>query len=128
MPQRDSIELIRLEAALPLVKGKGAGFKTAAEETPFLLRSLGLGAGLSVLIAKGDDRAELGGMIAEWLLHKCPHRPYPGATGRDVPAAIAAITAGTRAQYRAAQVEALGFATAIKRLAQALCAKGTDDA
>ncbi len=125
---RDSLEMMRLCAALPLVQGlpkhQRGDFRRAAEEAPFLLRSLGLGAGLSTLAAKGGGRQQFAGMLACWLLRDCP----PGdASSHSVADALARISAGDRANYRVAQIEAIGFATSLKRLAQALCPKDATD-
>lgn len=125
---RDSLELIRLRAALVQVNGlaqdKRAEFRRAAEEAPFLLRSLGLGAGLSTLAAKEGGRARFAGMLATWLLRGCLHSPLH-QTGDAVTAAdaLTAIAGSNRETYRAAQIEAQGYASTLKRLAQALCPK-----
>lgn len=125
--QRDSIELIRLRGALGVFETPQQGFRQAAEGAPFLLRSLGLGAGLSSLAAKEGASAKIAELISAWLLTGCPHKPLgTQAAGTTAEHAIAAIVQADRATYRAAQIEAEGFATSLKRLAQALCPKEDD--
>ena len=127
-PVQVSLELIRIKAALPLVLGvaedRKSEFRSAAEEAPFLLRSLGLGAGISTFAAKEGQRAAFAEMLAKWLMRDCMHSPFRTATGPcDATVLLTKLAASGRNDYRAAQIEAVGFATSLKRLAQALCPK-----
>lgn len=131
---RDSVETIRLRGAKAAFGDRSdKEFRTAAEEAPYMIRSLGLGAGIASLAAKGGKRLELAAMIAKWLFDEnCPNRPFvPGNTppgpnkhSRWVNLALEKIAACDRATYRTAQIEALGYAVWLKRLAQAFCEKG----
>lgn len=126
-PGRHSLEAMRLASALFRVQNLGGNrseFRSAAEEAPFLLRSLGLGAGLATLAAKEGERQRFASLVAAWLLRDCPHTPLRTNDSPTVAAALAAITASDRTTYRAAQIEAMGYATSLKRMAQALCPKG----
>lgn len=132
---RDSVETIRLRGAKAAFGDRSdKEFRTAAEEAPYMIRSLGLGAGIATLAAKKDkERRELAGMIAEWLFDaNCPSRPFkleedeaePESPEDWVRLLFKRIAACERATYRTAQIEALGFAVWLKRLAQAFCEKG----
>ena len=157
---RDSIETERLRGAQRAFAPVEAwdekakkGFRTAAEQAPFMIRTLGLGSGIAALAAKEGERQELAAILARWLLRDCAYSPCrsPDARPDQTPAwetqlrnasaplprgkleeavkrewikrLLAEIAAGNRAQYRAAQIEALGYAGWIKRLAQAFCPK-----
>lgn len=130
---RATVETIRLRAAKSAFgEGREGAFRTAAEGAPFMIRSLGLGAGIASLAAKEGEPRKLAGMIAAWLFHDdCPAGPLPRtgpAPGDDsrerVKILLDSIARWDRAQYRTAQVEALGYAVWLKRLAQAFCDKG----
>jgi len=130
---RDSIELIRMKGAKTAFgAARSSEFGKAAEEAPFMIRSLGLGSGIAALAAKGGERFSLAAMIAKWLFDEsCPAKPYdrpdpppdPNDDKEWVKTLLKAITNGSRAQYRTGQIEAMGYAGWIKRLAQAFCPK-----
>lgn len=123
---RHSLEAIRLASALSQVQNLTTDrreFRSAAEEAPFLLRTLGLGAGLATLAAKEGGRQEFAKLLAAWLLRDCPHSPLTTNNPPTVASALSATTGSDRATYRAAQIEAMGYATSLKRMAQALCPK-----
>jgi CRISPR-associated protein (Cas_Cmr5) len=133
---RDSIETERLrggqQAFAPVEQWdlqRKRSFRTAAEEAPFMIRTLGLGSGIASLAAKEQQRLTLAAIFAQWLLRDCPHSPYrqeaPHPPDHDhrawVKALLGKIAASDRAAYRSGQIEALGYAGWIKRLAQAFC-------
>lgn len=132
---RDSIEMIRLKGAEAAFGNRDDGaFLTAAEEAPFMIRSLGLGSGIASIAAKKGERPVLAGMIAKWLFDpKCPATPFqlddqaPAPNDHDhkgwVRALLGKISTCDRAEYRIAQIEAMGYAVWLKRLAQAFCEK-----
>jgi|GEM_PF-5881093 len=127
---RDSLEKTRLrfaDAAMRDVYGSSE-FRTAAEEAPFMIRTLGLGSGIAALAAKEGQRLTLAAMLAKWLLRDCPHSPYHDANAPEagppaVKSLLRKIAESDRSAYRLAQIEALGYAGWIKRLAQAFCPK-----
>lgn len=127
---RESIEVCRLRhAERAFGASRPGGFRTAAESAPFMLRSLGLGAGIASLAAKEGDRQVLAALIARWLLEGCPHSRYttqdalPAGNADVIRVLLQRIGDGDRAAYRAGQIEAIAYATWLKRLAQALCPK-----
>jgi len=108
---------------------QSATFGKAAAAAPFTIRTLGLGSGVATLAAKGDEHKKLAAMIARWLI-KDGHWQMPGAnppinnTEDDyVRALLAAIATSSRADYRTAQSEAMGYVGWIKKLAKAFCPK-----
>jgi len=136
---RDSIEVIRMQGAKavffefvdPLDDKKKKEFKSAAEEAPFMIRTLGLGSGIAALAAKGGERMVLAKMICEWLAANdekgCPHSPWYGSTQTQncwVQTVLGRIAASSRNEYHAAQIEAMGYVGWIKKLAQAFCPEG----
>ena len=128
---RDSLELIRIKGALAALKANlTEKMKTCLQSVPFELRANGLGAGLSMLAAKKDDDSKkVAKMIASWLLSDCPHSPIRQTEGPfDTAHALAVIAGSSREQYRAASIEAQGYAIALKRLATGLVVKGNKDA
>ncbi len=122
----DSVEIIRMHGAKAefFETPRDREFKAAAEEAPFMIRSLGLGSGIAALAAKGGRRKELAVLISKWLADQCPHSPWHGTARQDgcwVRTVLGKIAGSTRNEYRTAQTEALGYAGWIKKLAQAFC-------
>lgn len=125
--QNESIDVIRLRGAksaffaeLP----RGKEFKSAVEEAPFLIRSLGLGSGIATLVAKGGQRQTLAKMLCKWLVCECVHSPWYGTAKCNddwVQMVLDKIANGDQKSYRLAQIEAMGYVGWIKRLAQAYC-------
>lgn len=128
-----SIDVLRMtEAKIAFGDRTSADFKRVAEAAPFTLRSLGLGSGIATLCArKGPHGTVIAAMIARWLLERCPHPHYrtesapSGDDDKWAKTLLERLAKGSRAEYRAAQAEALAYATWIKRLAQAFCDDGT---
>lgn len=125
---RDSLSLIRLSAAMAAIADhKSNAFLKAAEAAPFTIRANGLGTGLAMLAAKGGQDTVFAALIAQWLLEGCEHSPLPKAQPTPTDDEgwnckfLSTITTSDRNTYRAAQTEALGYATVLKRLAQAFC-------
>lgn len=112
-------------------KADHAKYATAAEETPVMIRTLGLGQTVATLAAKKDGGADvLAATLATWLLQDCPYSPWRTKNPADrvqLPQDDAARTArlldniavAEHGSYRIAQLEAVEYAGWLKRLAQA---------
>jgi hypothetical protein len=121
-PPRDSIVLIRLRGAMEAIEShKSNMFLKAAEEAPFTIRSLGLGTSIQAMLSKGNERAEFAELLARWLLRDCPHSPLGHNADASAKNVLTVLGTKDRNTYRAAQTEALGYASTLKRLAQAFC-------
>ena len=112
----------RAAAALACVKAvQGQGWRkdylNAVEGFPFAVRSLGLGQALALLRARDSEGyRRLFQNLQTWLCQNSGRSPYHGK-GHDL---LAAVTAGSPADYRAALVETEAYLGWLKPFAQAL--------
>lgn len=96
-------------------------YRAATQKTPIMIRTIGLGPAIAVLLQQGADGKRLADAIAEWLLGECPHfaefRVEGKHDGRALLRRIA--TENKPATYRLAQAEAMAYAQWLKRFADA---------
>ncbi len=129
---RESIEVLRMRGVKEeFGEQRGTAFGKAAAAAPFTIRSLGLGSGVATLAAgSGDENKKIAAMIARWLIRDghwtLPETTLPGTDSNDnddawISALMVGIAKSSRAEYRIAQIEAMGYAIWIKKLAKAFC-------